>query len=131
MIKDIYVNLPVRDLAASKKFFESIGFVFDPKFTDEKAACLVLGEGKYVMLLSEEFFKSFTTKNVTDTSRSIEAMIACSVDNKDDVDTIVDKALAAGSTEPNEPQEEHGIMYGRSFEDLDGHMWEIVWMNVG
>jgi predicted lactoylglutathione lyase len=124
----IFVNLPVRDLAASTAFFRALGFTFDEKFTDESAACLVVSEQAYVMLLVEGRFADFTTKPVVDARVSTEAILAVSAESREAVDAFADAALNAGATRANEPMD-HGFMYGRSFNDLDGHVWEVIWMS--
>jgi predicted lactoylglutathione lyase len=125
MATQIFVNLPVKDLSKSKMLFEKIGFSFDPKFTNEEAACLILGENIYAMLLVEDFFRTFMKKEITDTSRTAEVINAFSVESKEKVNEIADKALAAGAEEYSEPQD-HGWMYSRSFQDIDGHLWEVL-----
>jgi predicted lactoylglutathione lyase len=124
MSTKIFVNLPVKDLAASKAFFTALGYGFDENFTDHKAACLVLGDDSYVMLLVEPFFSSFTTKAIADTSTSTEAILALGQDSRADVDRIGEAALAAGA-QPAKETEDGSPMYTRSFYDLDGHHWEV------
>jgi predicted lactoylglutathione lyase len=126
--RKIFVNLPVQNLDKSVDFFTRLGFEFNPQFTDENATCMVLSEDGYVMLLVEEFFKTFTKKDLADTTTTVEAILALSADSREDVDEFADKALAAGAQPANEPSDQ-GFMYGRSFYDLDGHMWEIFWMD--
>ncbi len=128
MASKIFVNLPVKDLNRSVNFFTKLGYTFSPQFTDEKATCMVISDDIYVMLLVEKFFKTFTPKQVADARKSTEAMIALSMDSRDDVNRIVEKAFAAGAR-PNKDPEDHGFMYGWSFEDLDGHIWEYLWMD--
>ncbi len=125
----IFVNLAVSDLDASKEFWNKLGFTFNPQFTDAKAACLVFTEDIYAMLLTHEFFKTFTDKEIIDAPKSIEAINALSLDTKEQVDEMLSKALAAGATEPK-PAQDHGFMYSRAFSDLDGHTWEFFWMDV-
>lgn len=124
----IFLNLPVKDLNKSKEFFAKLGFTFNPQFTDQNAACMVISEDNYAMLLVESFFKTFTKKEIVDAKKSTEVLIALSAENKAKVDEMLGKALAAGAKEPRAPQD-HGFMYGRSFEDPDGHNWEIFWMD--
>ena len=124
----IFVNLPVKDLDKSKKFFSKLGFAFNAQFTNENAACMVISEENYAMLLVESFFKTFTKKEIVNAKKSTEVLVALSSESKEDVDKLLRNALAAGAKEANEPQD-HGFMYGRSFEDLDGHIWEIFWMD--
>ena len=124
----IFVNLPVRDLQRTKAFFSALGFSFNPQFTDEKAACLVISDTIYAMLLVEPFFKTFTSKEIADTKRTAEAILAISVESRAKVDEILAKALAAGGSEPRAKQD-HGWMYGRSLHDVDGHLWEFFFMD--
>ncbi len=128
--KQIFVNLPVKDLNKSIDFFTAIGYEFNPQFTDQNAACLVIGENIFAMLLVEEFFQTFTKKELTDATRSIEVIVALSADSRAQVDEIVNKALAAGATPSNDPVD-HGFMYSWSFQDLDGHLWEFLHMDQG
>jgi len=124
----IFVNLPVRDLTASTAFFRALGFDFDDRFTDETCACMVVSEQAYVMLLVESRFADFTTKPIADARASTEAILCVSADSRDAVDALADAALDAGASSANEPMD-HGFMYGRSFCDLDGHLWEVMWMS--
>ncbi|PWA12850.1 glyoxalase/bleomycin resistance/extradiol dioxygenase family protein [Pueribacillus theae] len=126
--KQIYVNLPVKDLDKTKSFFGEIGFEFNPQFSDENAACMVVNENIFVMLLTEEFFKNFTDKELSDASKSIEGIVALSSDSREQVDEIVNKALALGGT-PSYETIEQGPMYSRSFYDINGHMWEFLYMD--
>lgn len=123
----IFVNLPIKDLNKSVAFFTKLGFSFNPQFTDENATCMIIGEDIFIMLLVEKFFKSFTKKDVCDTSRNTEAIVALSVESREKVDQMMEKAKEAGGSEPREKQD-HGWMYGRSFEDIDGHLWEVFFM---
>ncbi|MBO1513302.1 VOC family protein [Metabacillus bambusae] len=124
----IYVNLPVKDLNKSVEFFTKVGFEFNPQFTDENATCMVVGENIFVMLLVEEFFNTFTKKDIADATKSTEVIVAISADSKEMVDEIVHKALAAGGQPSNDPVD-HGFMYGWSFQDIDGHLWELMYMD--
>ena len=124
----VFVNLSVKDLDKSKEFFAKLGFTFNAQFTNENAACMVISEENYAMLLVEPFFKTFIKKEIADTKKSTEVLIALSSESKEDVNKMLTSALAAGAKEANEPQD-HGFMFGRSFEDLDGHIWEIFWMD--
>jgi predicted lactoylglutathione lyase len=126
--REIFVNLAVRDLPKSQAFFSKLGFEFNPRFTDDKAACMVINDTAYVMLLGEPFFKTFTRRELCDTSRHTEGMFAVSCASRAEVDATVHKAIAAGGTHAMEPQD-HGFMYGWSFYDLDGHHWEVMWMD--
>jgi predicted lactoylglutathione lyase len=126
--RKLFVNLAVRDLDRSKEFFKTLGFEFDPKFTDENATCMLVGEDAYVMLLTEPFFRKFTRKEPCDTRAQTEALCAFSCESRAEVDDLVKKALAAGGKQALEPQDQ-GFMYSRSFYDLDDHHWEVFWMD--
>ncbi|TLQ46013.1 VOC family protein [Streptomyces marianii] len=128
MTQMIFVNLPVKDLDASKAFWETVGYSFNPRFTDETAACLVISDSIFAMLLTEARFKDFTRKDVADAATSTEVIVALSAESREKVDELTDAALAAGGSPANEPQD-HGFMYGRSFQDPDHHIWEVVWMD--
>jgi uncharacterized protein len=128
MAKKIFVNLPVKNLDKSMAFFKALGFTFNPQFTDETAACMVISDDIFAMLLTEPKFKEFTPKEVADASRTTEVLTALSFDSKDEVNRVVDLALGAGATEARAPMD-LGFMYMRSINDLDGHIWEIFWMN--
>ena len=124
----IFVNLPVKDLEASIGFFRSLGFEFDPKFTDDSATCMIVSEQAYVMLLERSRFEDFTVKPVADPAAATAAIVAVSAEDREGVDRFADAALEAGAAPANEPMD-HGFMYGRSFHDLDGHLWEVIWMD--
>ncbi len=128
MSKNIFINLPVKDLKRSMDFFQKLGFSFNMQFTDEKAACLIIGENIYSMLLTEPFFKTFTKKEIADASKSTEVLIAIDVDSKEAVTELVKKAIEAGGSVYMEPQD-HGWMYSHSFADPDGHQWEVLFMD--
>lgn len=129
MATKIFVNLAVKDLTKSIEFYKSIGFGINPQFTDDKAACVVISEDIYAMLLVEPFFKTFIPdREITDAKKTTEVLIALSADSKGEVDKMVERALTAGAKEVRNP-EDHGFMYNRSFEDLDGHIWEPMWMD--
>ena len=123
-----FVNLPVRDLERAKAFFGKLGFSFNPKFTDDKAACMIVSDLAFVMLLQEKFFRTFTKREPCDTTRQNEALIALSCESRAEVDALVRAALEAGGSRAMEPQD-HGFMYGWSFYDPDGHHWEVLWMD--
>ena len=129
MSKLIFVNLPVADLPAARAFYQAIGFTNNPRFTDETAACMVLSDVIHVMLLTHDKFAQFTPKAIADARSTSEVLICISADSRDDVDDITERALAAGGREPRDRQD-YGFMYGRSFEDLDGHIWEPMWMDM-
>ena len=128
--RQIYVNLSVRDLSRSKEFFTRLGFEFNPRFSDDNGACMVINPCASVMLLHEPFFKTFTRRELCDTSTHTEGLFALSCESRAAVDAMVNKALEAGGKPALDPQD-HGFMYGWSFYDLDGHHWEVVWMDTG
>jgi len=128
MSTKIFVNLPVKDLNRSVAFFSKLGYSFNQQFTDENATCMIVGEDIYVMLLVEPFFKTFTPKPIADAKSSTEVLVSLSAESRDDVNRIVETAFAAGARRYKEPME-HGPMYGWGFEDLDGHIWEYIWMD--
>ena len=128
MTRQIFVNLPVKDLNKAIEFFTKLGFTFNPQFTDENATCMIVSDNIFVMLLVEAFFKTFIKKEICDATKSTEVLLALSAESRETVDEMVNKAIEAGGTEPREPQD-HGWMYGRSFEDVDGHIWEILYMD--
>jgi predicted lactoylglutathione lyase len=128
MSRLIFVNLPVADVAASKAYFGELGFDFDPKFTDDSCACMVVSEQAYVMLIDRGRFADFAAKPIADATATTEALFCLSADSRDGVDALADAALAAGGSPAKEPMD-HGFMYGRSFADLDGHHWEVMWMD--
>jgi predicted lactoylglutathione lyase len=128
MARKIFVNLPIKDMGRSQAFFRALGFSFNPQFTNEQGACMVIAEDSFVMLLVEPFFKTFIKKPISDAKKSTEVLVCLSCESRGEVDALVKKALAAGGTAPNAPQD-HGFMYGHGFEDLDGHVWELMWMD--
>ncbi|AOS64990.1 putative lactoylglutathione lyase [Actinoalloteichus hymeniacidonis] len=130
MAMKVFVNLPVRDLGVSTGFYQALGFVVNPQFSDENATCIVISEEIYVMLLVHPFFATFTTKDVADATTDTEVITALSVDSRAEVDRLVDKALASGGSTAMSPMED-APMYLRSFQDPDGHQWEIVYMEMG
>lgn len=126
--RKIFVNLAVRDLERSKDFFSKLGFRFNAQFTDEKAAGMILNDESFVMLLTESFFKTFTKREVCDTTKQTESLLALSCSSRTEVDEMVKKALAAGGRHAMDRMDQ-GFMYGWSFYDLDGHHWEVFWMD--
>jgi predicted lactoylglutathione lyase len=130
MTTKIFVNLPVRDLNASVRFFTSLGYSFNPDFTDDTATCMIVSESIFVMLLTEKKFKTFTPNEICDATRSTEVLLCLSCESRGEVDEMVRKAVAAGGSTYNEPQD-HGFMYGHGYQDLDGHIWELVHMQPG
>lgn len=129
MTTKIFVNLPVKDLDASKAFFEKLGYSFNPQFSDETAACMIISDDIYAMLLTHAKFGKFTSKPIADATKTTEVLTCLSADSKAGVDKLVDAALEAGGAEDRDPQD-YGFMYGRAYHDLDGHIWEIMWMDA-
>jgi hypothetical protein len=128
MHKQIFVNLPCKDLPRSKAFFGALGYSFDPQFSNDQGASLILGENLHAMLLAEDFARTFTAKPLVDAKAATEGWVCLSCDSREEVDALVAKARAAGGRVPGEPQD-YGFMYGHGFEDLDGHHWELVHMS--
>lgn len=126
--RKVFVNLPVRDLPRTKAFFSKLGFQYNPQFTDDNAACMILSEDGFVMLLAQPFFKTFTKKDLSDATKQTEVLIALSCTSRDEVDHLVKTAIEAGGTHAMDPQD-HGFMYAWSFYDPDGHHWEVLWMD--
>lgn len=129
MATKIFVNLPVKDLDKSKDFFTKIGFTINNQFTDDTAACVVVSEDIYIMILTHAKYKDFTKKEIADATKTSEVLNCFSFDSKEKVNEFVDAALKAGATEPGQPVD-HGFMFSRSFDDLDGHTWEAVYMDM-
>ncbi|MBD1870946.1 VOC family protein [Cyanobacteria bacterium FACHB-471] len=127
MTTQIFVNLPVNDLKQSIEFFTQLGFQFNPQFTDETATCMIVSETIFVMLLTHEKFKTFTPKAICDAKQSTEVLVCLSAESREKIDEMVRKAIAAGGTTHSEPQD-HGFMYAHGFQDLDGHIWELMYM---
>jgi predicted lactoylglutathione lyase len=125
----LFVNLPVTDLDRSVDFFTKLGFSFDPRFTDETATQMIVSDHAFVMLLVENRFKDFTKKELTDATTHTEVIMALSAESREAVDELADKALEVGGSPANEPLEMGDFMYSRSFQDPDGHLWEVVWMD--
>jgi uncharacterized protein len=123
--RKLFVNLPVRDLPRSKAFFETLGFSFEPKYSDEKAACLIISEEAFVMLLADEFFKTFTEREICDPSKQVEGLFAITAESKEEVDSLVAKAVDAGGARAK-GEMDNEFMYYKSFYDLDGHHWEVL-----
>ncbi len=129
MTTKIFVNLPVKDLSKTMDFFSHLGFTYNKQFTDDKAACMVISDDSFVMLLTEKFFRTFTKKKVVDATRNTEVLVSISAESRERVDQMMKIAMSMGATEAGEPQE-MSFMYGRSFNDPNGHIWEIVWMDM-
>jgi predicted lactoylglutathione lyase len=130
MSKLIFVNLPVPDLPRSIAFYEALGAVKNEQFTDHTAACMVFSETIHAMLLTHDKFRQFTLKKIADAKETTEVLICISAESRDDVDATLARAASAGGTIDPGPKQDYGFMYGRSFEDLDGHIWEVMWMDV-
>jgi predicted lactoylglutathione lyase len=128
MARKIFVNLHVKDLARAKEFFGRLGFSFNPRFSDETAACMVISDDIYTMLLSHPKFKQFAPNPISDATRSTEVLLCLSCESRGEVDQLVARAVAAGGRTYRAPQD-YGFMYGHSFQDLDGHCWELMWMD--
>jgi len=128
MHKQIYVNLAVKDLKRSIAFFKNLGFDFNPQFTNEQGACMVISDNIYAMLLDTAFFRTFTPKAVCDTKTHVETLLCLSCDSRAEVDDLVKRAVAGGGSVTREPQD-HGFMYHHAFEDVDGHTWELMHMS--
>jgi hypothetical protein len=128
--RKIFVNLAVKDLGTAVEFFTRLGFSFDPRYTDEQATCMIISDEAFVMLLVEDRFKDFTKKELADPATHTEAILALSAESREEVDKLVQKALEAGGRPANDPQDET-FMYGWSFQDPDGHLWEVFWMDPG
>jgi uncharacterized protein len=129
MPKQIFVNLPIKDVNKSKEFFKTLGFDFNPQFSDKNAICIIVAENIYAMLLVEKFFKTFIEdKQVSNANQSSEVLIAIDAESREEVDNLIEKAVTAGGKEFRKVSD-HGWMYGRAFEDLDGHVWEVMYMD--
>lgn len=127
MHQQIFVNLPIENMARSQTFFKALGYAFNPEFTNDQGACLVVGDNLFVMLLVKDFYATFTTKTIADARTTSEVLVCFSCDSREEVDTLVAKAVAAGATTPR-PVQDLGFMYSHGFDDLDGHTWEFVHM---
>ena len=123
----IFVNIAVDDLEASKAFYEALGWSINPAFTDANAACIVISDTIYVMILVKPFFQQFTSKQIVDATVGNEMQLSVSAESKDEVDEMLAKALAAGGTASG--SQDFGFMYSKSFDDLDGHHWDVMWMD--
>ena len=128
MAAQIFVNLPVKDLNKTIEFFAKLGFKFNPQFTNQNATCMIIGENIFAMLLVEKFFRTFINKEICDAKKSTEVLLAITAESRKKVDEMLGNAVKAGGKEPREPQD-HGWMYGRAFEDINGHIWEVFWMD--
>ena len=128
MARQIFVNLPIADMARSRAFFEALGFSFNPQFTNEQGACMVIDDNIFAMLLVKPFFKTFIDTQIADAREMTEVLTCLSCDSREEVDGLVKKAVAAGGKAHRQPQD-HGFMYGHGFTDLDGHVWELMYMD--
>jgi uncharacterized protein len=128
MASQIFLNLPVKNLDASVAFFTKMGYTFNAQFTNADATCMIVNEHIYVMLLVKKYFKTFVTKKIADAHKTVQMLVGLSFDSKEDVNKMVDAAIAAGAVEARDPLD-HGFMYTRAFNDLDGHIWEMFWMD--
>ncbi|AMT73112.1 VOC family protein [Mycobacteroides immunogenum] len=128
MSRMLFVNIPIANAAASRKFFDHLGFSFNDQFCDENTLCMAINEQSWVMMLEEDRFRGFIADDIADTSKNREVLLCVSVDSREGVDELADAALAAGAVDWM-PAQELGFMYGRSFRDLDGHVWEVSWMD--
>ena len=129
MATKIFVNLPVKNLKNSIEFFTKLGFSFNPQFTDDTATYMIVSDDIFVMLLTEAKFKTFTPKEICDTTKSTEVLVCLSIESRENVDAMVRKAVSAGGSTYNAPQD-HGFMYAHGFQDLDGHIWEVIYMEA-
>ena len=129
MSRMIFVNLPVSDLPASRRFLEALGAVNEPKFTDDTAACMTISDSIHVMLLTREKFAGFTPLPIADAKAGTQVLLCLSADSRESVDTAVERAVASGGTADPSPKQDYGVMYGRSVADPDGHIWEMMWMD--
>ena len=129
MARKIFVNLPIKNMERTQAFFKSLGFSFNPQFTNDQGACMIVSDDIFVMLLVEPFFQTFTKKPIVDATKGTEVLMCLSCENRAEVDSLVKKALAAGGTAPN-PSQDHGFMYSHGFTDLDGHIWELAYMDM-
>ena len=130
MTKMIFVNLPVSNLARATAFYQAVGAAKNDQFSDDTASCMVFSETIHAMLLTHDKFRQFTSKKIADAKTSCEVLICISADSRDAIDDIVAKAKSAGGSPDPTPTQDFGFMYGRSFEDPDGHIWEVMWMDV-
>lgn len=130
MVRQIFVNLPVHDMARTRAFFEALGFAINPRFSNEQATCVVIAPNICAMLLLVPFFQGFTKLPVADATQTTEVLTALACDSRDEVDALVARAVRAGGSTPNAPQD-HGFMYQHGFADPDGHQWEVFWMDEG
>lgn len=128
MSKMIFVNLPVRDLSKSTAFYEAVGATKNPQFSDESSSCMVFSEAIHVMLLTHDKYRTFSQRPIADAHKTSAALIALTVEDRAMVDSVVDLAAATGGVADPNPKQDHGFMYGRSYEDPDGNVWEIIWM---
>jgi uncharacterized protein len=129
MARMIFVNLPVADLANSRRFLEALGATNEPKFTDETAACMTFSDSIHVMILTHDKFRQFTPRPIADPEASTQVLLCLSADSREQVDSFVERGVAAGGAADPAAKQDYGVMYGRSVADPDGHIWEIMWMD--
>jgi predicted lactoylglutathione lyase len=125
----IFINLPVTDLARSITFYEAVGATQNPRFSDDQSMCMVFTDTIFVMLLTHQKFAQFTRRPIADAHATVQTLLCLSTDSREQVDSIVDRAAAAGGSGDPNPEQDYGFMYSRSVEDPDGHVWEIMWMD--
>jgi len=130
MAKLIFINLPVGDLARATAFYQAVGASKNPQFSDDTASCMVFSDTIHAMLLTHDKFRQFTPKKISDAKTTSEVLICISAESREAVDDVVSKAAGAGGTTDPSPKQDYGFMYGRSFEDPDGHIWEVMWMDA-
>jgi predicted lactoylglutathione lyase len=130
MAKLIFINLPVGDLARATAFYQAVGASKNPQFSDDTASCMVFSDTIHAMLLTHDKFRQFTPKQISDAKTTSEVLICISADSREAVDQVVSRAAGAGGTADPSPKQDFGFMYGRSFEDPDGHIWEVMWMDA-
>lgn len=130
MATKVFINLAVKDLVKTKEFFSKLGYTYNEQFTNDDAACMVISDDIYAMLLTEPFFKGFITKEIVDSKKATEVLICLSAESKEEVDSLVNKAVAAGGKAMPNKQEHGDFMYGWGYEDIDGHHWEVMWMDM-
>ncbi len=130
MSRMIFVNLPVADLGGSRAFLEGLGAVNEPRFTDETAACMTFSDSIHVMILTHDKFSQFTPRPIADAQAGSEVLVCLSADSREQVDSFIERGIAAGGTADPAPKQDYGVMYGRSIADPDGHIWEIMWMDA-
>lgn len=130
MARMIFINLPVGDLGKARAFVEALGAVNEPRFTDDTAACMTFSDSIHVMIMTHDKFRQFTAKRIVNAQTEAQVLLCLTAESRESVDSTVERAVAAGGTADPSPKQDYGVMYGRSVADLDGHIWEIVWMDA-